>query len=127
MPRSITAKASNPARGTSANFRMTPITSPCATAIPMTPCATERMVAPASFRKSSLLSATTRERKVLEAATKRGRRPDDDPEADDRKNDSSQFRPIAEHAGKPVEDGIERDRQHHAPGEDRHERADHDE
>ena len=38
----------------------------------MTPCATERMVAPASFRKSSLRSATTRDRKLLEAATSRG-------------------------------------------------------
>ena len=228
MPSIITAKASSPARGMSASFRMIPITSPCATAMPMTPCATERMVAPASARKSWLRSATTRDRKLLVASNqpwrcgkqearqrdgdkefersnagtagkaqhrpgqrfqmrgefaqqraqigrglvpeghraarpttgqsltprgrrrnrqrsraelrrrscaapppapeaKPGRRADDDAEIDERQDGGREFRTIAEHAGKPVEDRIERDRQHHAPGEDRNEGPDDDE
>ena len=221
IPSTMTRRASNPACGTSASFRMIPISNPCATAMPMTPCATERMVAPASFRKSSLRSrrratesfwrrqpaaappqqkpgqghgnenfrcrrrrlrqvpgscqrlelqrhlpeqrtadwsTPVPERKDLRAddrplpdlrrrrcngerpraelrseaaqpldgaETEPGRRADDNREVDDGEESGGPFRPAAEHAREPLEDGIERDRQHHAPGQDRHERTDH--
>jgi hypothetical protein len=56
-----------------------------------------------------------------------GRRSDDDSQCDQGQDQGGDARMAAEHPCEPVEDRIERDREHDAPGQDRHERADQDE
>ena len=69
IPSTRTAKASTPAWGTPAIFSPTPASSDCSTAMPITPCATVRIVAPASARKSALRCGTILASTLLTAAT----------------------------------------------------------